>query len=153
GLDFRILGPLEVTADGQPLALGGKQRALLAVFLLHANEVVSSERLIDALWGDRPPDTAQAALQVYVSQLRKILGQDRIETRAPGYAFRLAPNELDAARFEALLAGADGAEPLREALALWRGPALADFQYEPWAQSEMARLDELRVAALEERIE
>jgi DNA-binding SARP family transcriptional activator len=83
GLDFRILGPLEVTADGQQLALGGKQRALLAVFLLHANEVVSSERLIDALWDDRPPDTAQAALQVYVSQMRKILGQDRIETRAP----------------------------------------------------------------------
>src|SRR5438132_1347200 len=100
GLDFKILGPLEVVDNGRSLALGGKQRALLAFFLLHANEVVSSERLIDALWGERPPDTAQAALQVHVSQLRKALGQDRIVTRAPGYAFRLAPSELDAARFE-----------------------------------------------------
>jgi len=126
GLDFRILGPLEVTADGRALALSGKPRALLTVFLLNANEVVSSERLIDALWGDRPPDTAQAALQVHVSQLRKLLGLDRIATRSPGYALRLAPDELDAARFEAL--STDGDERLHEALALWRGPALAEFQ-------------------------
>src|SRR2546425_11563446 len=125
GFDFRILGPLEVVENGRSLALGGKPRALLAFFLLHANEVVSSERLIDALWGERPPDTAQAALQVYVSQLRKVLGADRIETRPPGYAFRLAPDELDAARFEALLSGT--APQLQEALGLWRGPALADF--------------------------
>src|SRR2546425_1983289 len=146
GFDFRILGPLEVVENGRSLALGGKPRALLAVFLLHANEVVSSERLIDALWGDRPPETAQAALQVHVSQRRKLLGQDRIATRPPGYAFRLARDELDAARFERLIAE----NRAEEALALPRGLALAEFQYEPWAQSEIARLEELRAAAREQ---
>jgi class 3 adenylate cyclase len=151
-VEFRILGPLEVVEDGRPLPLAGqKQRSLLVALLLHANEVVSSERLIDALWGDRPPDTAQAALQVHVSQLRKLLGQDRIATRSPGYAFRLAPDELDTTRFEAL--STDGDERLHEALALWRGPALAEFQSEPWAQSEIARLEELRAAVREKEVE
>jgi len=148
-LDFKILGPLEIMADRRALALSGKPRALLAVFLLHANEVLSSERLIDALWGDRPPETAQAALQVHVSQLRKLLGQDRIATRPPGYAFRLEPDELDAARFETLMAEGRA----EEALALWRGLALAEFRYEPWAQSEIARLEELRAAAREQEVE
>src|SRR5713226_7722452 len=151
GFEFKILGPMEVVEDGRPLALSGKQRQLLAVFLVHPNETLSSERLMDALWGERQPETAQAALQVHVSQLRKVLGAERIETRPPGYAFRLAPDELDAARFEALL---NGAEPqLPEALGLWRGPALADFQYDAWAQAEIARLTELRIAALENSID
>jgi len=148
-MEFRILGSLEVVDRGRPLPLGGRQRALLAFFILHANELVSSDRLIDALWGEHPPDTAQAALQVHVSQLRKALGSERIETRAPGYRFRLEPDELDATRFEGLVAEGRG----REALALWRGPALADFRFESWAQGESARLDELRLAAAEERIE
>jgi class 3 adenylate cyclase len=149
-MEFRILGPVEALLDdGGALVLGGRGRALLACLLLHANEVVSSERLIDALWGERPPETAQAALQVHVSQLRKALGPERIETRSPGYRLRVEPDELDAARFEAQVAGG---RP-RQALALWRGPALADFQYEPWAESEIARLEELRSSTLEERIE
>jgi DNA-binding SARP family transcriptional activator len=110
------------------LSLGGRPHTLLAFFLLHADELVSSERLIDALWGERPPETAQAALQVHVSKLRKALGQDRIQTRAPGYRFQLEADELDASRFEALL----GEGRAKEALALWRGPALADLPYEPW---------------------
>jgi DNA-binding SARP family transcriptional activator len=91
-MEFRILGPLEVIDDGQVLDLGGqKQRVLLAMLLLHANEVVSSDRLIDALWPERPPDTAAKALQVYVSQLRKTLGKKRVETRSPGYLLRGPP--------------------------------------------------------------
>ena len=148
-MEFRILGSLEVVEGGRALSLGGRPRALLAFFLLHGNELVSSERLIDALWGERPPETAQAALQVHVSQLRKRLGVDRIQTRAPGYLLRLERHELDASRFEDLLAEGQ----TDEALALWRGPALADFRYEPWAQAEGARLDELRLAAVEKRIE
>jgi class 3 adenylate cyclase len=148
-MEFRILGSLEVVERGRALPLGGRARALLAFFLLHPNELASSDRLIDALWGERPPETAQAALQVHVSQLRKALGADRIQTRAPGYLFRLEPEELDASRFEALLAQGRG----RDALALWRGPALAEFVYEPWAQGEIARLQELRLAGVEERIE
>jgi DNA-binding SARP family transcriptional activator len=170
GIDFRILGPLEVWDDDRPLPLGGaKQRALLALLLLRANQVLSRDRLIDELWAERPPETATTALQVYVSQLRKALasgggdGRQRLATRAGGYLLALAPDELDAARFERLLAEAresltDGdpaqaAACLREALALWRGPALADFAYEPFAQAEIARLEELRLACLEERIE
>jgi class 3 adenylate cyclase/DNA-binding SARP family transcriptional activator len=148
-MDFRILGSLEVLTGGRTLSLGGRQRALLAFFLLHANEVVASERLIDALWGERPPETAQAALQVHVSHLRKALGAERIETQTPGYLFRLGRHELDASRFEALVAEGH----VDEALALWRGPALADFRYEPWAQAESARLDELQIAAVEQRVE
>jgi DNA-binding SARP family transcriptional activator/tetratricopeptide (TPR) repeat protein len=149
-LEFRVLGPLEVLERGRRLPLpGAKQRALLAVLCLHANEVVSSDRLIDALWADDPPQSPQAALQYHVSQLRKLLGPERIETRPPGYVLRLSGEELDLARFERLHEEARFAE----ALALWRGPALADFEYTEFARGEIARLEELRLAALEERIE
>jgi len=161
-MQFRILGPLEVTDAGQRLPLhGASQRALLALLLLHANRVVSSDRLLDELWGDEPPGSGIRALQVRVSQLRKALGgaAERLETRPPGYLLRVGPGELDLERFTLLLEEADGAEPaaaaekLREALALWRGPALADFAYEPFAQAASGRMDELRLAALEQRVE
>src|SRR5438445_1937002 len=103
-MDFRILGPLEVVADGQEVPLGGaKQRALLALLLLHANRVVSRDRLIDELWETDPPETARTALQVHVSHLRKALGRDRIVTQAPGYLVRVEPDELDLERFERLV--------------------------------------------------
>ena len=159
-MEFRILGPMEVTEQGESVPLGGaKQRALLAVLLLHPNEVVSSDRLIDGVWAGEPPATALKTLHVYVSQLRKRLGTDVIVTRAPGYLLRVDRDDLDLSRFEVLVKEAKGAAPevaaakLREALALWRGPALAEFAYEPFAQTEIGRLEELRIAALEERIE
>ena len=149
-MEFRILGPLEVLEDGRPLELGGqKQRALLGVLLLHANEVVSQDQLIEALWEERPPETAPKALQVYVSQLRKLLGKERLETRAPGYILRLAPEEFDLGRFERLLDEGKA----REALALWRGQPLSEFAYSRFAQADIARLEELRLSAVEERIE
>ena len=159
-MEFRLLGPLEVAEQGRPLALGGvKQRSLLAVLLLNANEVVSADRLIDELWGDGPPMTAAKTIQVHVSRLRKRLGEGRLATRAPGYVLRVDPWELDLDRFQQLVGEARGADPrdgavkLRQALALWRGPALADLAYEPLAQAEIARLEELRLAALEQRID
>jgi DNA-binding SARP family transcriptional activator len=163
-VEFRILGPLEVRVGGREVALGGpRQRALLAILLTRANEVVSSDRLIDELWGEEPPSSATNVLQTYVYRLRKAVGQDVLETRPPGYVVRVEPGQLDLHRFEALVeqAGRDlaaggaagAAEALREALALWRGPALADFTYEPFAQAEAARLEELRLGALERRIE
>jgi DNA-binding SARP family transcriptional activator/tetratricopeptide (TPR) repeat protein len=149
-MEFRILGPLEVVENGHMLDLGGqKQRALLAVLLLHANEVVSSDRLIDALWPERPPQTAVKAVQVYVSGLRKTLGRERVETKAPGYLLRVHEGELDLDRCRHL---ADDGRP-GEALALWRGGALTDFAYEPFAQTELARFEELRLACLADRIE
>jgi DNA-binding SARP family transcriptional activator len=152
-MEFRILGPLEVSSDGQALDLGGaKQRALLAVLLLEANRVVSRDRLIDALWDADPPDTAQKALQVYVSNLRKQLGRDRIMTKAPGYAIQVQPGELDLERFERLVKGG-GRQQQAEALALWRGPPLADFAHMRFALPEIGRLEERRLAVLEERIE
>jgi DNA-binding SARP family transcriptional activator len=159
-MKFRLLGPLEVAEQDRLLALGGrKQRSLLAVLLLQANEVVSTERLIDEVWGESPPSTVGKSVQVYVSRLRKQLGGDRLITRAPGYLLRVDPSELDVACFERLLAEArrldpePAAERLRKALDLWRGPALADLSYEPFAQSSIARLGELRLVALEQRIE
>jgi DNA-binding SARP family transcriptional activator len=159
-MKFRLLGPLEVAEQDRLLALGGrKQRSLLAVLLLQANEVVSTERLIDEVWGESPPSTVGKSVQVYVSRLRKQLGGDRLITRAPGYLLRVDPSELDVACFERLLAEArrldpePAAERLRKALGLWRGPALADLSYEPFAQSSIARLGELRLVALEQRIE
>jgi DNA-binding SARP family transcriptional activator len=171
-MDFRILGPLEVRDGDRVIALGGtRQRAVLAVLLLHANQVVSSERLIDELWGEEPPKAAAASLRVFVSELRKALEPKRgrraegqvLLTRPPGYLLRAERDELDLSRFERLLEEgrqrlvADmpevAAQTLREALALWRGPALADFAYEPFAQAATARLEELRVTALELRIE
>jgi predicted ATPase/DNA-binding SARP family transcriptional activator/class 3 adenylate cyclase len=148
-MEFRLLGPVEVIEHGRPLVLGARQRALLAVLLVHANEVVSAERLIDAVWRGEPPATAPTALQVHVSRLRKLLGVQRIVTRAPGYQLLVGAGELDSARFERLLADARA----EDALALWRGRPLAEFESEPWAASEAARLQELRLAAEEERIE
>ncbi len=160
-MQFRVLGPLEVAADGVELPLGGaSQRALLAMLLLHANEVVSSDRLIDELW-DEPPGSGATALQVRVSQLRKALGRaaERVETRSPGYVLHVEPEELDLDRFTRLVERSGGAEPavaaelLREALALWRGPPLADLVYESFAQPAIGRMDDLRMAALERRVE
>jgi DNA-binding SARP family transcriptional activator len=160
-MDFRLLGPLEVVSErDQPLALGGvKQRSLLAVLLLEANQLVSTDRLIDQLWGAAPPATAAKSIQVYVSRLRKALGDQRLVTHPPGYVLRVEPSELDLARFEQLAGEARRAAPesaarkLREALAIWRGPALADLAYESFAQVEVARLEEMRLAVLEQRIE
>jgi DNA-binding SARP family transcriptional activator len=159
-MEFRLLGPLEVAERGRSLPLGGrKQRSLLAVLLLHANDVVPVERLIDDVWGESPPATVGKSVQVYVSRLRKQLGDDRLVTRAPGYVMHVDPSDLDIARFEQLVADASGTDPasaapmLREALALWRGPPLADLAYEPFAQAPAARLEELRLHALEQRID
>src|SRR6266540_2369781 len=161
---FSLLGPLSVTLDGAPIALGGqKRRALLAVLLLDANHVVSRDRLIDALWGEDPPDTARNTIQVYVSQLRKLLPEGVLETAAPGYKLVIEPEAVDLFEFmrlseegrTALGTGdaAGAADALRAALALWRGAPLADFAWEPFAQTEIVRLEELRLAALEDRIE
>jgi DNA-binding SARP family transcriptional activator len=163
-MEFRILGPLEVADDGRPASLGsGRQVRLLSCLLLHANEVVPRDLLIDALWGERPPPTAVIALRVQVHALRKLLGQERIATEGPRYRLHVEPGELDLEHFEALFArGRDelaageadaAAKTLREALARWRGPALADVAYDAFAQSEIKRLEEMRLAALEERIE
>ncbi len=162
-LDVRLLGPIEAERDGVPATLGGpKPRTLLAVLALEPGRVVSVDRLVEALWPGDPPETAAHAVQVYVSQLRKALGPV-IATRAPGYELELAPERVDVHRFARLAqdgrAALEGGDPaaaegaLREALALWRGPALADFLYEPFAQTEIARLEELRTVTLEERIE
>ena len=150
-MEFRLLGPLEVRGDdGAEVSLGGaRPRALLAALLLHPNQAVSTDTLIDAIWGDEPPASAQNALQVHVHALRSALGADRIVTRAPGYLLRVEDGELDAERFEQLVH--DG-KPV-EALALWRGHALADVAFEPFAQAEAARLEERRLAALEARID
>jgi predicted ATPase/DNA-binding SARP family transcriptional activator len=158
-LRFGLLGPLEIERDGERLAVGGpRQRALLALLLLHANEVVSRERLIDGLWGDDPPETAANALQVAVHGLRRALGATRIETRGSGYLVRVEPGELDLDRFRRLVERARGldaaaAEPLAEALALWRGEPLADLADASFARVEAERLRELRWAAVEQRID
>jgi len=170
-MDFRILGPLEVLDGDRRLALAGsKSRALLALLLIHANETLTTDRLIDELWGDDPPAGAAKTLQMHVSRLRKALTIDDgegspgpIVTRERGYELTLDPERLDAHRFERLVAEArvemaDGnARPavskFEEALALWRGAPLADLAYEPFAQPEVARLDDVRVAALEQLIE
>lgn len=159
-VEFRLLGPLEVSEHDRPLELGGvKQRSLLAALLLEANELVSTDRLIDQLWGAAPPIAGVKTVQVYVSRLRKLLGQDRLKTHSPGYVLRVEAAELDLARFERFAGEARGASPetaalkLREALALWRGPALADLAYESFAQVEIARLEEMRLAVLEQRLD
>src|SRR5919201_2920119 len=144
-MEFRILGPLEVSVDGAAVALGpAKERAVLGVLLLRANAVVSTEQLVDELWGERPPSTAGKLVQVHVSHLRKALaaanGELVLRTQAPGYSIVLGPDQLDATRFTTLLAQAralaDAGEPgpaaaaYAEALALWRGPVLADLALE-----------------------
>src|SRR4051794_28335741 len=165
-MEFRILGSLEVHEAGGRLALGGpQQRAFLAVLLLHRNQVVSTDRVIDALWGGEAPKSRTHTLQVYASRLRKLFagdGEPRLQTRAPGYLLRVETDELDRDRFERLArAGrdalaaaryAEAAPVLREALALHRGPALADVAYEPFAAAEIARLEELHGAVLEDRV-
>jgi DNA-binding SARP family transcriptional activator/class 3 adenylate cyclase len=148
-MEFRVLGPLEVWSGDALLDVGGaKQRALLAMLLLSANNVVSTERLIDALWEDGPPETAQKALHVHVSGLRKLLGRDRLVTREPGYLLRVEEDELDLDRFHVLSKEGRAAE----ALALWRGAPLSDFSLSRFAQAEIARLEDARLACLEERI-
>jgi DNA-binding SARP family transcriptional activator/DNA-binding beta-propeller fold protein YncE len=170
-LDFRVLGPLQVATNGSSLPLGGaKQRAVLALLLLHANEVVSSDRLIDELWAGSPPESAANIIHGYVSHLRKTLepGRSRGEhellvSRPPGYMLRARPEQIDAERFATLTGEArqlldDGeadaaADRLRAALALWRGSPLADLTYESFARPDIERLEEARVAALEDRID
>ncbi len=166
-MEFRILGPIEAREDAREVGLGGpKQRALLAILLLSANEVVSRDRLIDELWGERPPPSAAHTLDAYVHRLRRALGArgaEILRTRAPGYLISISSADLDLHRFRlladeggrALAAGSHevAAATLRQALALWRGPALADLAHEPFARIEVDRLDELRLAVLEDRIE
>jgi YVTN family beta-propeller protein len=163
-IEFRVLGPFEVVDQDRVLALGSpQQRALLAVLLLHRGEAVSADRLIDALWGEKAPPTAIKIVQGYVSGLRKALGDGLLATRAHGYLLATLPGQLDVDRFESLVAEGRRAlehgdppaasERLRDALALWRGPALADFAYERFAQGEIARLEEMRLTALEDRID
>lgn len=158
---FQLLGPLAVSEDDGPIAIGGpKQRLVLAHLLLSANQIVSSDHLIDALWGEDPPQTARGTLQSYISRLRSALGSERIRRGSGGYALRAAPEEIDVHRFETLLREAreQGREPRRavelldEALALWRGPALTDLSAEPSLQGEISRLHEMRLSAGEERI-
>ena len=175
-MDFRVLGPFGVYDDqGREVELGGRQqRIVLAMLLLHRNEVVSVDRLIDAVWDERAPANAVKNVQIYVSRLRKALepesqnarpesGTGVLRTHAGGYVLEVGPDELDVDRFErlveegrrALAAGSaeDAATALAEALALWRGSPLADFAYDSFAQSEIGRLDELRLGAVEERLE
>ena len=159
-MQFDLLGTLEARVDEVTLPLGQpKQRALLALLLTHPNRVLSRERLVDDLWGARPPATAPKAIAVYVSRLRKLLPADVLVTQPQGYVLSVDPESIDACRFERLLAEAHAAAPeraaglLREALALWRGPALAEFPEEPFARLEASRLEDLRLGALEERIE
>jgi DNA-binding SARP family transcriptional activator/streptogramin lyase len=159
GLRYLILGPLEIRDGANDVALrGGQQRKLLAILLLHDGEVVSSDRLIDELWSGKPPATATKALQGYVSSLRKQLGPETVETVGPGYRLKFASEQVDVHEFEELLAEArplergPAAAKLQEALALWRGPALCDFAYDDFAQREIERLEELRQAGIERRI-
>ena len=162
-VEYRILGPLDVMVDGRAVALAGRhQRALLALLLAHANEVVPLDRLIDGLWDEAPPETAANIVQGYVSQLRKLLGRETIVTRGRGYALIAADGALDLQRFEQRAASGTAehaagrpeaaANELRAALALWRGPSLSDLADLPALRPIAARLDELRLAALERRI-
>ena len=163
-IEFRVLGSFEVVEGDRSLALGSpRQRALLAVLLVHRGEPVSTERLIDELWGEQAPASAIKIVQGYVSNLRKVLGDGLLVTHGHGYLLTTTPDQTDLDHFESLVVDArralqegdarSGAARLREALGLWRGPPLADFAYESFAQPEIARLDERRLAVLEERID
>ena len=164
-LDFRLLGPLEVVGDsGRGVSIGkGRQRALLALLILRANELVATDRLVEELWGESPPPTAQRMLHNQVSALRSTLGRNgRLETVGSAYRLNVDPGERDVDRFEELLASGrarietdpeGAAEMFRQALELWRGPPLADLAYEQFAQTEIARLEERRWAAFEARVE
>ena len=161
-MEFRILGPLEVSAGDGAIKLGGpKQRAVLAHLILRANRPVPVDLLIDGLWGEEPPETAKNTLQTYVYRLRQVLGEDRISSEAGGYLLRTDAAEIDAARFEAMVKDAKAnrsfdpskaAAVFSEALALWRGAPLADLSNEPSLRGEIARLEELHLSATEHRI-
>lgn len=159
-MDFRILGPLEVAEDGDPIALGGpRQRALLSLLLLRANETVSRDWLIDELWEEQPPRSGVTALHNHVARLRRTLGPERVFTRPDGYTIRIEPGELDLDRFRALFEASgdrprrDRADRLRQALTLWRGAPLSGPPLGPFARAEVARLEELHLAALEELVD
>jgi DNA-binding SARP family transcriptional activator len=159
-LKFRLLGPLEVDRGGVAVTpTGQKQRALLALLLLNGGHVVSTDAIIDALWGAEPPRTAATSLQNLVSQLRKLVGSDALTMEPPGYVLRVPPEQVDVTRFRALvedartLAPAEAAARLREALALWRGSPLPELAYEPWAQADIGQLEELRLTALEQCVD
>ncbi|HEY3543315.1 MAG TPA: BTAD domain-containing putative transcriptional regulator [Gaiellaceae bacterium] len=159
--EFRVLGPLEVVADdGERLAIGGqKQRAVLGLLLLRANRVVATDFLVDALWGDNPPRTATTSLQNAISALRKLVGADVLVTKPPGYSLVVSPESFDLERFERLVREARELDPaarahvLRDALALWRGDPLSDLALEQAFEADVRRLEELRLATLEERID
>jgi DNA-binding SARP family transcriptional activator len=159
-VEFLVLGPLEARVGRERIPLGGqRQRAVLADLVLHAGSVVSTDTLIDDLWAGAPPPTAEAIVQNAVSRLRRLLGKAAIETRAPGYVLRVEPGAIDARRFERLvhearpLPPAERSAGLRDALGLWRGSPFADLGFESFLQAEVARLDEFRLTALEDRIE
>ncbi|MDP9440972.1 MAG: AfsR/SARP family transcriptional regulator, partial [Actinomycetota bacterium] len=168
-MKFRVLGPLEVVDHGAVVQLpSGKAKLLLAALLVDAGHVVSTDRLYEVLWGAEPPDTASNTLQTYVNHLRNALEPGRarrqpsrfVLMKAPGYVLAAAPEDIDAGRFERLVSEGrrrlheprEAAATLRQALDLWRGEALADFTFEPFAQAEITRLSELRLAVLEDRI-
>jgi DNA-binding SARP family transcriptional activator len=163
-MEFRVLGLLDVLEDGRPLGIGrGKEGVLLAVLVTHVGRPLSVDRLIDALWGQRAPQHAVKTVQIYISRLRRVLGRERIETTTGGYLLRADPSEVDAGRFEQLAsegqrllltAKPDLAEAkLREAIALWRGDAYADFRFDTFAQPEIGRLEELRASAAADLID
>jgi DNA-binding SARP family transcriptional activator len=159
-MEFRILGSVGVSDGTRPTAMpAAKQRALLAILLLNANQPVATDRLIDQLWDGRPPASARKVLQTYVSKLRRVIGEATLITCPTGYELRVYPGQLDLHRFEGLVADAKDAPPreasglLRRALAEWRGPPLADVRHEAFAQVEVTRLEELRLAALEDRLD
>ena len=163
-MDYRILGPFEVATNDRSLALGGaQQRALLALLVIHRNQALTTDRLIDELWGDQTPPTAVKTLQGYISNLRKVLPADAIVTQGRGYVLTVEPDGVDVARFEQLVAegrrALDAGDPalardqLSAALGLFRGDPLSDFAYLSFAQNEIARVEELRLAAIEDRVE
>jgi basic membrane lipoprotein Med (substrate-binding protein (PBP1-ABC) superfamily)/DNA-binding SARP family transcriptional activator len=150
-MNFRILGTLQAEVDGRLVDLGPpKQRSLLAILLLNANQSVATDRLIDLIWGDAPPRTAAHSIQIYVSALRKLFDDNdgRIETRSPGYRLKVHPEELDSLRFQRLVESGD-VDGLRQALQLWTGEPLSDFAYEDWAQPHTRRLQGLWARAVE----
>jgi DNA-binding SARP family transcriptional activator/predicted ATPase len=163
-MEFRILGPLHVAGPAGPIAIhAGKARALLELLLLHANEVITTDRLIDSLWDESPPDSAEHGIEVYISRLRRAIGAERLETHPGGYCVRVDEDELDLLRFESLIA--DGGRALqagepaqavrlfREAEGLWRGPPVAELESSKRTRPEVARLNELRLAETEARID
>src|SRR5262245_16054433 len=152
-MEFGILGPLTVLEDGREVQIKGiKERSVLAILLLEEGRPVSADRLIDELWGDEPPPTARGSLQVRIAGLRQTLGKQRIVSQGGGYRIQLEPGELDVARFQRLL-DHGGEQRLAEALALWRGAALAGFLDQDWAQAPARRLEELRLLAFERRVD